>query len=368
MKIHDHIHCATCVQYETDRAKFLGRQRSARNPQAIYSGEALTGSLGSVLDPAFSLRTRIRIEPGVTAHVTFSTIVSRSRDEILLLAEKFQDPAAIVQVTNLAWTQAQVKLHYLNIDPDEAHLFQRILTRLLYLDSSLRPSGDVLKSNKKSVTGLWGYGISGDFPIILLRIDDIEDRGILRQLLKAHEYFGIKKMTVDLVVLNDHGASYAQELQDSLEAMVQSALVASHGTLPQARGKVFVLRTEHMPHDDRLLLYASARVAFSARQGSLSEQAKRVRMSAVTIPKVGGRLRSQPADADLMLPKLLFTNGIGGFSEDGREYVIILTKGENTPAPWINVIANENFGFQVSEVGAGYTWSVNSRENQLFTD
>jgi cyclic beta-1,2-glucan synthetase len=353
------------VQYETGRESFIGRGRSVRNPQAV-DGRKLTNSIGSVLDPIFSLRIRVKLEPGVSSRITFSTISAKSRSEATELADKFRDQSTFERVSSLAWTQAQVELHFLNIEPDEAHLFQRLGTRLLFSDPSLRPSSDMIKHNKRDVTGLWRHSISGDNPIILVRIDDFEDRGIIRQLLKAIEYFGLKLLTVDLVILNDRANSYAQDLQTSLEAMVHSRTAGGDSRKPKSRGGVYILRADQLSLEDRALLYASARVTLSSRQGSLADQAKRMRT--VSDIQSSGlyplRPRRHPTRA-LKIPDLLFENGIGGFSKNGKEYVTVLQNENETPAPWINVIANSSFGFQVSESGSGYTWCENSRENQL---
>ena len=354
------------IEYETDRALFLGRGRTARNPKALHKGQSLTNSVGSVLDPIFSLRTKVRIEPGTSASVMYSTMVADTREDLMNLAGKYHDRSTYERVTNLAWTQAQVKLHYLNVEPVEAHQYQRLATRLLYSDTSLRPSGEVLKRNVKDVTGLWAHGISGDFPMILLRIDDIEDRGIVRQLIKAQEYLATKRFVVDLVIINEKANSYAQELQNTLEAMVHSSTV--HSPLPQSRGKVFILRADILAPGDLDLLYSEARAALSSRLGNLAEQVKRVRF-AVKNPTIS---RKSVLDREILhsnqqleIPELKFFNGLGGFTEDAREYVVVLKDDNQTPAPWINVIANSEFGFQVSESGSGYTWAKNSRENQI---
>jgi cyclic beta-1,2-glucan synthetase len=353
------------TSWESDRVKFLGRNRSVRDPRALDAGRDLSNSTGPVLDPVFSLRKKVRLMPGVPCHVIFTTMMARDREELLHLAEKFRAPLSYERVSDLAWTQAQVKLHYLGIEPDEANLFQRLGTRMLFSDPSLRPSGEIIKRCAKDVTGLWSQGISGDNPIMLLRVDDIEDRGIVRQLLKAQEYFGTKRLTVDLVILNDKASSYTQEVQAQLEGMARSGMVASHSAIAQFKGAAFVLRADMLSHEDRILLYASARAVLSSRQGSLAEQVRRVK---ATPPGVSPRPRNPwPAlpSEQAEEKNLLFFQGLGGFTPDGREYVVVLKPGQHTPAPWINVISNPNFGFQVSESGSGYTWAANSRENQL---
>ncbi|RYZ70133.1 MAG: phosphorylase, partial [Proteobacteria bacterium] len=354
------------IQYETNRAEFIGRGRDIRKPVAIFDRTNLTNTVGAVLDPMMSLRTRVLLPAGATAKLTFTTLAGTSREDVLQQAEKFLDVNTYRRINDLAWTQAQVKLHYLNIEPDEAHLFQRLATRLLYLDSSLRPSSEIIRRNHKNVTGLWGFGISGDLPIILIRIDDFEDRGIVRQLIKAHDYLFTKGLAFDLVILNDQPASYAQELQSALESLVHSGTMVSQNQGVK-RGKIFVLRADTMAPEDRNLLFATCRAALSSRQGSLSEQVKRMRfhLDKFSFSADKSPAHHNPLGPDMKLPKLVHFNGTGGFTEDGHEYVIALRPGVNTPAPWVNVIANSEFGFTVSESGSGYTYSQNSRENQI---
>ncbi|HVE65484.1 MAG TPA: glucoamylase family protein, partial [Thermoanaerobaculia bacterium] len=354
------------VQYETDRARFLGRGRQVRNAGSIFDGRPLSNTVGSVLDPIVSLRRRIQLEPGATGRVTFATAVAETREDVLKLADKYRDPAAFERTTTLAWTQAQVQLRHLNIDADEAHLFQRIANRILYSDPSLRPSADILQRNALGKSALWRHGISGDLPIVLVRIDFAEDREIVRQLLRAHEYWNMKGLPVDLVIVNEQGVSYGQELQGALEALVRTGQAGSaHGSHP-AHGSIFILRAETLTAEDRDFLRTAARAVLLSRQGTLAEQVVRhLRSQPATEPARPVKPAQPTLDIAPPRPALEFFNGLGGFAEQGREYVTILGAGQWTPAPWINVIANDGFGFQVSESGSGFTWAGNSRENQL---
>lgn len=354
------------IEYETDRMRFIGRAGTIRRPVAIMDGRPLSNTVGPVLDPIFTLRTRVRVAPGTTTHIVFSTMVAPSREAALLLADKYHDPASFERISTLAWSQAQIQLHYLGIERGEAHLFQHLANRMLYADPAMRSRDELLRLSTLTVTGLWKYGISGDYPIALLRIDDISDQGIVRQLLRAHEYWRLKLLPVDLVILNEQESSYIQELQHALEGMVNTSLAGSR-PLQESRGRILVLRADLMTGDERLLLQTAARAVLSARDGSLTEQVVRMRRQEQrTVHPARRQLPRHPAEETVLVtPQLEFFNGFGGFAEGGREYVIILGKGLRTPAPWINVIANERFGFQVSESGAGYSWSLNSRENQL---
>ena len=358
---------AGVIQYETDRARFLGRGRSVRAPVSVIDGRPLSNTVGAVLDPIFSLRCRVRLAPGATAHAIFSTVVAVSRDEVLDLADKYREKATYERAATLAWTQAQVQLHHLGIEPDEANLFQRLANRIIYSDPSLRPASGLLERDDRGAPGLWARGISGDLPIVLVRIDEAEDLDIVRQLLRAHEYWRLKLLDVDLVILNEHGATYAGDLHDALEAVVRTSQSILVPEGHRGRGGVHILRGDQLSTEDRTLLQAAARAVLLSRRGSLADQVIRLERAAERVrPTVASNgTRRGRSEAGVPRPELEFFNGLGGFAERGREYVTILGPGQVTPAPWLNVVANATFGFQVSESGSGYTWSGNSRENQL---
>ena len=182
------------LEWETDRAQFVGRGRDLRDPEAMLNGSALSRTVGAVLDPIVSLRRRVRVRPGKTVHVVFSTLVASSRTAVLDLAEKYHDVTTFERVATLAWTQAQVQQHHLGIGPDEAHLFQTIGGSILYVDRALRAPADVLARRVEGVSALWAHGISGDLPIVLVAIDEVDDIGIVRQLLRAHQYWRLKRL------------------------------------------------------------------------------------------------------------------------------------------------------------------------------
>ncbi|HUI60376.1 MAG TPA: protein ndvB, partial [Steroidobacteraceae bacterium] len=266
----------------------------------------------------------------------------------------------------MAWTQAQVQLYHLGITPDEAHLFQRLANAVLYSDPALRPPPEVLGRGALEQSALWSHGISGDLPIVLVRIDDAEDVGIIRQLLRAHEYWRLKRLSVDLVIVNEKPPSYEQELQGVLDELVRARRQRMAPDASDARGDIFLLRGDLISAQERTLLQTVARAVLLSRHGSLAEQVLRSQRAEPAAPPVSRALRpGSGADVSLHVPELELFNGLGGFADGGREYVTVLAEGLRTPAPWVNVIANASFGFLVSESGAGYTWSLNSHENQL---
>ena len=355
------------VQYECDRARFLGRGRGIRTPMSVIDGKPLTNTAGAVLDPIVSLRYRLRLGPGELSHVTFTTLVAPTREAALDLADKYHDPAMFERTVTQAWTHAHVQQSHLSLTPAEAHLYQDLASRIIFANSVSRPSADVLRRNTRGPSGLWAHGISGDLPIVLVRIDDLDDSGIIRESLRAYEYWRMKNLAVDLVVVNERVHSYAQELQNHLENTVRAAQTVVRATAEGPQGGIFVLRGDRLPVEDRVLLRSVARVTFNSRQGTLSQQAERLDVTRdAAAPVARRRERQRPAtQGPPDVSDLQFFNGLGGFSPDGSEYVTVLGAGQWTPAPWVNVIANPQFGFQVSESGSGYTWAVNSRENQI---
>jgi cyclic beta-1,2-glucan synthetase len=267
----------------------------------------------------------------------------------------------------LAWTQAKVQIAHLGIDAGQASLFQRLAGHVLYAAPTVRPSSETLRRGAGPQSGLWSLGISGDLPIVLLRIADAEDIDLARQLLQAHEYWRIKQLAVDLVILNERATSYAQDLQIALETLVRTSESRPRAAVQSTQlGRVFVRRADLMSAATRQLLIAVARAVLVGQRGRLSDQLDRAPEPRLTAPpKLPWGLPVRAAATAPRTASLEYYNGLGGFADDGREYVTILGPGQSTPTPWINVVANAGFGFQVATEGSGYTWCANSRERQL---
>ena len=352
-------------QYETDRARFIGRGRTTATAEAVTNGQPLSNTVGTVLDPVFSLRRRVRIAEGGVVRIAFWTVAAPTREALIDLVDMHHDRSAFDRARTLAWTQGQVELRYLDIGAEEAADFQRLAASIFYADPRWRPSGAAILRGAGPQSELWRHGISGDLPIVVLRIDDIGDMAQVRQLLRAHEYWRMKRLAVDLVILNEHPSSYIQDLQTAIETAVRSSESRPRFGRELAQGTAHVLRADLLDRTARELLQAVARVVICAGKGPLATQLDLLPKPSQTRKSPTVRAPRRVAEAAPARPDLEFFNGLGGFDKDGREYVTILKDGETTPAPWINVIANSGFGFQASAEGSGYTWSENSRENQL---
>ncbi|MBI4265245.1 MAG: hypothetical protein HY657_12785 [Acidobacteria bacterium] len=351
------------VEWETDRMRFLGRGRSPANP-IVLDGRALSGTTGAVLDPIGALRERIRLAPGASVRVTFATGVAPDRTEALALARKYRDGSAAARAFSMAFTHVHITLQQLGLSDEDAMLFDRLASRVFGTDVSCS-SPVALGANILRQENLWGYGISGDLPIVLLRIADAAALPLARQLLNAQEYWRVKGLRADVVILNEHPADYLDEIQQLLSRTAQEPLWA--GWLGKTGG-MFLLRADGMPDADRQLLSAAAAVVMPGDLGDLTSQLERPApwlSAGHDVPRSAELPTPAPGSTPVPVPPLVMENGLGGFTPDGREYVVVLDGDHDTPLPWSNVLANPEFGTIVSSSGAAFTWAGNSRENRL---
>ncbi|MCJ7717459.1 MAG: hypothetical protein MUO54_13190 [Anaerolineales bacterium] len=346
--------------YETDRRVFIGRGRTLLDPMGIESTPGNTQ--GYVLDPVFSIRREIQLNPGQSVQLVSILGVAENREGALGLVDKYQDPAVVERAFEIAWASAQLERRLLRIHPDEARRFQKLAGYMVYPSAYLRPPSDRIEANHKGQSGLWPYGISGDLPILLITLAHVGDLGLVRQMLQAQAYWRRHGLVTDLVVLNEESSSYDQPLMQRLEQLIQSFSIYTGKDQP---GGVFLRVVDQIAEEDLILLQSVARVSLVAARGPLAQQ---IGVPYETVeepdPLVTKRIEDEPSR---MLPfmELPYFNSLGGVSQDGREYVIYLGPDTNTPAPWVNVIANPHFGTLVSETGAGFTWYGNSQRNRL---
>ncbi|VTS01618.1 glycosyltransferase 36 : Cellobiose phosphorylase OS=Singulisphaera acidiphila (strain ATCC BAA-1392 / DSM 18658 / VKM B-2454 / MOB10) GN=Sinac_1249 PE=4 SV=1: Glycoamylase: CBM_X: Glyco_transf_36: GT36_AF: CBM_X: Glyco_transf_36: GT36_AF [Gemmata massiliana] len=343
------------TEHETDRAKFLGRRRTAADPEAL--GHRLSGTVGPVLDPVFALRKAVQIAPGVSAALTFVTAVAATREAALALADHYHSPAAADRAFDLAWAHSRVELRHLGIAAAESHVFQRLAGHILFPPPALRALAP-LRENRLGQPGLWRSGISGDLPIVAVCVSDGDGIPLARQALKAHAFWRGRGFAVDLVLLADRPASYREELYQDLSALARAS--DSRDVIDKPGG-VFVRKVQP-GSEDRTLVLAVARVVLYGDRGTLADQ--------IDVVARGNRLppdlvATRPGEPDVpdrpKVEQLAFFNGTGGFTPDGREYVISGTP----PAPWANVMANPQVGCLATDSGAGYTWAGNSQANRL---
>jgi cellobiose phosphorylase len=359
------------VSYETDRMQFIGRGNTVANPQAMSGGAeffsgALSGSEGSVLDPIVSIRCRITLNPEESATINMVSGIGETRDAALRLVEKYQDRHLADRVFDLAWTHAQVLLRQFNASEADAQFYGRLAGSVIYANAALRGDPSVIKKNHRGQSDLWGYAISGDLPIVLLQIEDPAHIELVRQLVQAHAYWRLKGLAVDLMIWNEDHAGYRQLLHDQIMGLIAASTGIS--SLTDRPGGIFVRPVDQMSEEDRILIQTVARAIITDRRGTLADQIRgRIAVEAAVPLLAPTRAHSPEPLPVAALPRhdLTFYNGLGGFSPDGREYVITTAQGQVTPAPWVNVLANPHFGTVVSESGCAYTWSENAHEFRL---
>ena len=385
------------VSYETDRARFIGRGRTTRNPVALENPR-LSGTTGGVLDPVFAIRTRILLAPGQSSSCAFTTLAAETRERAFELAGRYHDSHSATRALELAWTSTQIELRELGISPTEAAIFQELAGHLFFSHPAVRAPQEELRRNRGSQPLLWSLGVSGDWPIVLATIETTDGLPTLRQLLAAHRYWRRRGMTTDVVVLNAHPHSYLQELNDRIASTL---FTASDASVIDQPGGVFLRRIDLLGELELRMLRATARLHVPCDGRSLGRVADAVRSEAelqfeeyeappptrpsgrhtppseiavrrIVAKPVAAREdrivrqheRQSAADGGQPLPApgtppLLHDNGLGGLTPE-LDYVVRVRGHDLPPAPWINVIANDRGGFLVSERGTGCSWAENS--------
>jgi cellobiose phosphorylase len=357
------------VSYETDRLKFIGRGNTAANPQAMNwsadSSGTLSNTEGSVLDPIVAIRCRVSLDAGESVTIDMVSGIGKTRDKALGLAEKYSDRRLADRVFNLAWTHSQVVLRQINATEADAQLYGSLAGSVIFSNSSLRADPKIIIKNRRGQSGLWGYSISGDLPIVLLQIGDYANIELVRQLEQAHAYWRLKGLVVDLVIWNEDNAVYRQFLNDQIKGMITAGTETNVIDKP---GGIFVRPGDQISNEDRILLQTVARIVIKDTWGTLAEQISRRSLIESVVPRFKPARAKRveiPKTKEIARTDLIFENGLGGFTKDGREYVITTKPGSVTPAPWVNVLANPHFGSVISESGSASSWSENAHEFRL---
>ncbi|MEP6749727.1 MAG: glucoamylase family protein, partial [Bacteroidota bacterium] len=348
------------ISYETDRMEFIGRGNTTVRPKAMQKAGPLSGSQGSVLDPIVSIRYKITLEPEEKIILDLVIGIAETKEICQDLINKYQDNKPHKdRVFEMAWTHSQVVLRQINVSEAEAQVYASLANSILYCNASFRADQSILINNHRQQSGLWSYSISGDLPIVLLKMEKQVNMQLVKQLVQAHAYWRLKGLVVDLVIWNEEYSGYRQAFQNEIQAIIPVEL-RDHS------GGIFIRASDQISEEDRVLFQTVARIIISDNNGTLAEQAKNKLPVKKPIPYIIPVQTHVPILTPVTAPAdLLFFNGLGGFSSDGSEYVISINNKNKTPAPWVNVIANPHFGTVVSESGSAYTWTENAHELRL---
>jgi len=351
------------VSFETSRDHFIGRGNTISDPQSMMQKEGLSGNEGSILDPIVAIQYRVTLKPYETITLDMVYGIGGTQEEGQRLVEKYQDKHMIDRAFELAWTHSQVELRQINATAAEALLYCRMAGSIIYANASFRADPAIILKNHREQSGLWSHSISGDFPIVLLQIEDNTNIELVEQMVKAHAFWRQKGLIVDLVIWNEDHGGYRQVLQNQILSLIAPTNIAEEQNWP---GSIFIRSADQLSNEDRILFQTIARVIISDKLGTLEGQLNRRKKLKPILPNFIAQKFFPIIESALETREdLLFFNGIGGFSKNGKEYVITTKPDQVTPAPWSNVIANPQFGTVISESGQSYTWFQNAHEQRL---
>ncbi|OOG62411.1 glycosyl transferase family 36 [Rhodanobacter sp. B04] len=348
-------------EYETDRARFLGRGRTLRQAQAMQPGAVLSNSTGCVLDPVFSLRRRVTLAPHASVSLLLWTQLADSREGALALVALMGNANAAELLFADAANHAEAEQQRLGIDAARTARFAPWMNAVLSSDPSQRATPDDLMRGRGGPPTLWAAGISGDRPIVLLRLGHSDALPHVQELLLAQNYWRSQRLAVDVVLLNTAADADGDALHSVIASLAstQQALLKAGDQLPKA--ELFALRDNAIGDDLRNGLLTVARVVLDDAPPTPAA----VAATPATTVRAVIRASTPAAAMTTVADTSEFANGHGGFCDNGRSYRIDLGDVQPTPAPWVNVIANPAFGFLVSAEGGGYAWSLNSQQNPL---
>ncbi len=342
---------------QISRMGFIGRRGDLNRPIGLRSWpEEPKSSWSAPIEPCAAMARRLTILPGERAGVHFAILYGEHEEALRKQAEAYLSSDGAERAFAMAATRAQVEMSYLGLTASKLRLYERIAYALLHPFTARSPAQ--AEAAQRLIAGqseLWRFGVSGDLPIILMRIEDVAQISMAREIAAAHEYLRMKGLLADLVLMNDYGNDYRQPVRDKIDELIGSSHLRS---LTDCPGGVFVLNSAELNARQIDLLLARSAVLIEGSRGSAAEQlpAPREYAKERITPRTPGRRALELASIDTRLD-----NGFGGFAREGREYVI----RRRPPAPWSNVIANPSFGTLVTDTGFCYTWAGNSRERKL---
>jgi cyclic beta-1,2-glucan synthetase len=348
------------ARWESDRRAFIGRGGDLRAPAGARA--SLGNSAGFTLDPVMALQLEVELRPYERRELCFVSVVAATREAVIETAERYATLASLDWAIGDAATESARAVERAGLDPDALAPLQALASQLVYPHGPLRANTATIRANRLGQTHLWGLALSGDLPIVVLRAAG--SSVLLSRLIRAQQYWRRSGLEFDLVVLQAGGSAYVEPMRDEIADLLRSVGAAE---MLGRRAGIHLLFADQIGAEQVRLLEAAAHVVLDDGkdlEGQLLAEGPR-------LTELPGFAPSRPPEMDAPMPDApshgvpLFDNGIGGFSPDGREYVIRLRPGATSPAPWANILANETFGTLVTEAGGGFSWSGNSGENRL---
>ena len=354
------------TEFEVDKEKFYGREAIGL-PKTVESSIPLGRNIGLTTEPIVAIKNTVKIKANEKVAFNLIMCVSESKEKVIELINKFTNSETIKRNIELAKVKVEAESRYLNIKGKEIDLCQKILGYLIFPN----PLKRIINKNKKVISAyvseLWKYGISGDLPILLVKVKDISDIEILKQVINVYEYLRVKNINIDLVIVDEEQHSYENYTR---EGIINIILNKNMGYLQNVRSGIFVLN--NLSKEEIQVLEFRANLVLDVSLGKIERQLTDLEEEYIeTIKQIGDEKIPQIAEEPEQIRKKLedeqlkYCNEYGGFSLDGKEYNIRINKDNKLPTVWSHVLANEKFGTVVTENMGGYTWYKNSRLNRL---
>ncbi|MCC6933458.1 MAG: hypothetical protein IT292_09420 [Deltaproteobacteria bacterium] len=350
------------TQYETARQRFVGRGLSVKSPIVMENTRPLSRTVGTVLDPIFSLRNRVEIKPGESQQLAFVTGFAESHEETLQLVKKYREMQYVTRAFEMAWSHSDIELRHQQFSIGRVRDYQKLANLVLFNITKLRGAAEIVKRSRLSQSALWRFGISGDDPVVLVVLNDAEQIKFAEDLVLAHEYLRLRGFRFDLVIFNEYPGGYMQDFQQELDLLIKTGV--SRDTV-EKRGGIFLRSINQLSEEEIALLHSISRVVLYGNRGTLKQQLTFDQDLPPLKPRRKLAAKKQETPFKPNTDSWEYYNDFGGFTDGGKSYSLVVTKEKLPPKPWVNIIANKDFGFLVSELGSSFTWSGNSREYRL---
>ena len=346
-------------EYEIEKEKYLGRENFDRI-KVLTNQRRFSNQISQTIEPIIAMKRSIKIPPKDSANVNLLISVSENKKEAIDNLEDIKCEEEIVRILNIARVRSEEESKYLRVDSKRLDLYARLLKYIV----NLNPMKNVVKKELLKIDSLWKFGISGDNPIILVKIKNIEDMYVVEELINAFEYYRAKKVYLDLVILNLETNVYERFIKESINELISNKQI---DYLKNINKGIFILNNDEIQKEDLDVIEFKSRIIIDSQNGGLETVIKELEdaeKEEISIKKE----RIANIDHEIYSLKkenLLYDNSFGGFSLDGKEYFIYKNKENLLPSVWCNVICNNFFGTVITDNLGGYTWSKNSRLNRL---
>ena len=356
------------IEYEIDKEKFMG-QGNIGIPEAIENSKPFSKNLGLVVDPCLAIKKTVKILPSETAVLDLIITVEYEEDRAQKLLKDYSNTNAVEQAFELSRAKMEAEAIYLGLKGEDIHKYQKMLSLLILKNQMKKIVLEKLPKRVYSQSELWKFGISGDLPILLIKIKDVNDMHVIKDALKAMEFFRSKNIKIDLVILNEERNSYEHFIKFEIEDEIQNSQLTF---LKNVYGGIFVINKKEITKEEADLLEFRCNLELDASSGNIEMQLKDLEEEyEESLKNIGDEEKKiyipngEMETLNENYNDLKYNNDYGGFTENGLEYKMKISKFHKLPTAWSNILANKNFGTLITQNLGGFTWNQNSRLNRL---